>query len=83
MQDRNGIVNGYIIYYYDPWDALDKNITVSNGSAQNETEFVYVVKGLHPFTNYSFSVAAYTAVGVGPTNLPVHAVTNQSGISSC
>ena len=83
MEYRNGIVNGYIIYYYDPWNMLEKNISVSNGDlAQNETGFVYVVNGLHPFTNYSFSIAAYTIVGVGPTNFQAHAVTNESGMFS-
>ena len=68
-EDRNGIIRQYIVHVDLPVEEVTSYTTGSTS---------YIVSGLRPFTNYSFSVAAITT-GEGPTTEQVSAQTFSDG----
>ena len=58
VDDRNGLILGYAV-----------TVTTELGVpvfGQNTVETEFLVDSLQPFTVYTFSVAAFTSVGIGP-----------------
>ena len=70
--------NGIIILY-------SVNITrVSTGDSIEFTDIrdpYLTVESLRPYTQYSCSVAAYTAIGMGPYSIPILALTDEDGMN--
>ena len=58
-EDRNGVIVGYIVTYYPV-------LAPANVTTEEVVGTSIVLSGLMIFTNYSVSVAAFTAVGTGP-----------------
>ena len=70
-ENRNGIITGYSI-----------NVTHNNtGNSMHlsSTEEFIIVESLSPYTVYLCSVAAQTAVGLGPYTPPLTARTDEDG----
>lgn len=70
-EDRNGIIIGYVIHYvhFLTGESLsvqthDTNMTISE---------------LQPHTLYTFSIAAVTAVGIGPFSQHLQIQTSEAG----
>ena len=80
---HNGILTDYVITYQcssnNLWQQCSREqINVAVNSSNITT---YVVKGLTPFTLYSFQIAAETAVGRGPFSDSLSCTTQQDGKS--
>ena len=76
LQDQNGVITGYNISV--TVEEPDAATTYSVGPST----LSYLVDGLHPYTNYSITVSARTAVGSGPSTPPEITQTPQDGKSS-
>ena len=51
----------------------------SNSAIRNVTNTTLTVEGLADYTNYTFTVAAYNAAGVGPATPPMTVQTLEGG----
>ena len=72
-EDKNGELRQYIIHVVpeQPWLEASKYMTAAS-------VLFYTVHGLHPYSNYSISVAAYT-IASGPNSTAVQLQTQQEG----
>ena len=71
--------NGIIINYAAQYSSVDQ---VSD-SVVNSTSTQVMITGLHPYTNYTFSVAAETSAGLGPYSDSVLVETLESSKRVC
>ena len=72
-ENQNGVITGYVI-----------NLTTvgSEGISQNSSSSDNITIGsLHPFTTYTFTVAAQTSVGTGPYTTSSTVMTPEDGMS--
>ena len=58
--EQNGIIQGYDLNYTD---------FLGKSEEKNVTETYFIAADLTPFTQYNFSVRAFTIVGPGPTTV--------------
>ncbi|XP_066294307.1 tenascin-X-like isoform X1 [Branchiostoma lanceolatum] len=63
--DRNGVIQGYKVYYARMGTEDYIEIDTQN------TELSFELSELRPWTSYTFSVSAYTSVGEGPQSSKV------------
>ncbi|XP_078687345.1 usherin-like isoform X3 [Branchiostoma floridae x Branchiostoma belcheri] len=63
--DRNGVIQGYKVYYARMGTEDYTEIDTQN------TELSFDLSELRPWTSYTFSVSAYTSVGEGPQSSQV------------
>ncbi|CAI8037191.1 Phosphatidylinositol phosphatase PTPRQ [Geodia barretti] len=75
-EDKNGELRQYIIHVVpeQPWLEASKYMTAAS-------VLFYTVHGLHPYSNYSISVAAYT-IASGPNSTAVQLQTQQEAPSA-
>ena len=68
--------NGEIVYYIISYDELQtgQNTTVTSFNTVN----IVTLGNLHPFYNYTITVAAYT-IAIGPSSTPLHIQTLEDG----
>ena len=66
------MVNGYIV-------TIAPAPPNSAAGSRNTTDTSLTVEGLADYTNYTFTVAAYNAAGVGPATPPETELTNEGG----
>ena len=71
---RNGIITEYIVNYV-PF------ISDNSSSLLTDTQRIDIIN-LNPHTIYSFSVAARTAIGIGPFSTHLHVRTEETGESN-
>lgn len=73
----NGIPRGYIIDYKATGQiGLPMNISVPDQYANS-----IVLSNLHPYTEYSITVASYNDKGRSSSSIPVSSTTKESGLS--
>ena len=51
----------------------------NSSASRNVTDARLIVEGLADYTNYTFTVAAYNAAGVGPATPPETVITIEGG----
>ena len=74
-REQNGIIQGYDLNYTDFLGKSEEKRRV--------TETYFVVADLTPFTQYNFSVRAFTIVGPGPTTVVQNTTAETSEFSLC
>ncbi len=73
VSERNGVITSYIIIQYG--EDTNKNITINTQSKAT----THLITGLKPFTQYTFTVAGVTDVGIGPFSQHSEAVQTAEG----
>ena len=69
--DRNGIITGYFVNVTD----IENDITIQLFTSS----IALIVDSLEPFTVYTVTVAAQTAVGAGPYSIGLSTITTEDG----
>ena len=72
-ENQNGVITGYVINLKI---VGSEEVTQYSSSSENIT-----IGSLHPFTTYSFTVAAQTSVGTGPYTTNSTVITPEDGIA--
>lgn len=75
IRDRSGIITAYVVQFMP---LLSDN----SSSLVTDSQRIDIVN-LNPHTVYTFSVAARTAVGIGPFSTNLHVRTEETGESYC
>ena len=72
-ESQNGIITSYTIL-------ITEVVTNTNTTYQREgSRTELLITGLHPYYDYSCTVAAATLIGLGPFAVPFSVVTHQDG----
>ena len=71
---HNGVIVHYIIFYEELQTGQNTTVTSSNT--------VVMFGNLHPFYNYTITVAAHT-IATGPSSTPLHIQTLEDGKLKC
>ena len=72
-EGQNGIITSYTVFITE----VPTNATTTYQRDGSRSEIL--ITGLHPFYEYSCSVAAETSVGLGPFGTPFTITTHQDG----
>lgn len=75
LDDRNGVILGYILSITDVSQNTSNVVTTSNIAQR--------IDDLRPFTTYLCSVTAFTVVGSGPVSLHIAVMTHEDGEILC